>query len=188
MLIKKSTMIKNFLKLLLIKYKLRRVNYLSLCASDTYIGKNSSITTDKNSIINFNNCLTLNSYAIIKATNNSTVTLGYGVYIGDFSIVQASYADVKIGAHTMIAQHVKLISTNHYYKDKTKLISKQHIDTYKKGITIGEDCWLGSGCAIMPGVNLGRGVVVGANAVVTKDIPDYAIVAGVPAKILSYRI
>lgn len=56
-----------------------------------------------------------------------------------------------------------------------------------KDTTIGEDCWIGTGAKILKGVNIGNGVVIGANSVVTKDIPDYAIVGGIPAKIIKYR-
>lgn len=54
-------------------------------------------------------------------------------------------------------------------------------------VEIGCDVWIGDGAIIMPGVKIGHGAVVGANAVVTRDVPPYAIVAGVPAKILRYR-
>ena len=52
---------------------------------------------------------------------------------------------------------------------------------------IGNDVWIGSRCIIMPGVKVGNGAIIGANSVVTKDIPPYAIVGGCPAKIIKYR-
>lgn len=54
-------------------------------------------------------------------------------------------------------------------------------------VTIGNDVWIGMRSIIMPGVKIGNGVVIGAGAVVTKDIPDYAVVGGVPAKIIRFR-
>ena len=54
-------------------------------------------------------------------------------------------------------------------------------------VTIGNDVWIGMRSIIMPGVKIGNGAVIGAGAVVTKDVPDYAIVGGVPAKIIKYR-
>jgi acetyltransferase-like isoleucine patch superfamily enzyme len=53
-----------------------------------------------------------------------------------------------------------------------------------KPIKIGEDCWFGGNCIVLPGVTIGRGVTVGAGSVVTKDVPDYVVVAGNPARIL----
>jgi len=57
---------------------------------------------------------------------------------------------------------------------------------YQK-VIIENDVWIGANSVIMPGVKVGNGAIIGANAVVTKDVPDYAIVGGVPAKIIKYR-
>ena len=54
-------------------------------------------------------------------------------------------------------------------------------------VTIGNDVWIGMRSIIMPGVKIGNGAVIGAGAIVTKNVPDYAIVGGVPAKIIKYR-
>ena len=55
-------------------------------------------------------------------------------------------------------------------------------------ILISEDCWLGANSVVLPGVSLGKGTVVGANTVVTKSFPDYAILGGVPAQIIGSRL
>lgn len=54
-------------------------------------------------------------------------------------------------------------------------------------MTIGNDVWIGMRSVIMPDVNIGNGAVVGAGAVVTKDVPDNAIVGGIPARVIKYR-
>ena len=58
--------------------------------------------------------------------------------------------------------------------------------THKK-VIIKNDVWIGANSVIMPNITIGNGAIIGASAVVTKDVPDYAIVAGVPAKIIKYR-
>ena len=57
----------------------------------------------------------------------------------------------------------------------------------EKPVVFGECCWVGARASIMPGVTIGRGAVIAACAVVTKDVPDYAVVGGNPAKILKFR-
>ena len=59
--------------------------------------------------------------------------------------------------------------------------------TVVKEVSIGDDVWIGMRSIIMPGVRIGNGVVIGAGAVVTKNVPDFAIVGGVPARIIRYR-
>lgn len=53
-----------------------------------------------------------------------------------------------------------------------------------KPITVGEDCWFGGNCIVLPGVTIGKGVTIGAGSVVTKDVPDYVVVAGNPARVI----
>ena len=67
--------------------------------------------------------------------------------------------------------------------DETNLVKLNH----KSGVKINNDVYIGLNAIIMPGVTIGDGAVVGAGAVVTKDVPPYAIVAGVPAKVVKYR-
>lgn len=67
------------------------------------------------------------------------------------------------------------------------LTAKKHIADEERDIHIAEDCWIGAGAIILPGINVGRGCVVGAGSVVTKDVPDYAVVAGCPARIIASK-
>lgn len=94
-------------------------------------------------------------------------------------------ANVKIGNNVLIAPNVQLISINHEYKDITVPIMNQG---EKKGrIEIGDDVWIGTAAIILPNVKLSQGAIIGAGAVVTKDVPEYAIVGGNPAKIIKHR-
>ena len=92
---------------------------------------------------------------------------------------------VEVGSHTLFSPGVHCISGNHIFDDRETPIKYQGT-AYGK-ITIGEDCWLGTNVVVLPGVTIGRGAVVGAGAVVTKDIPPFAIALGIPAKVVGER-
>lgn len=86
---------------------------------------------------------------------------------------------IFIGDNTMVAPNVCIISANH---------SKNDFSKWEKDppIKIGANCWIGAGAKILPGVQLGDRVIVGAGAVVTKSFPEGSIVGGVPAKIIMH--
>ncbi len=182
-----TMVIKSAIKFALLNLRLARVNCYNI-KSTIHIGVSTIIETDGGSNIFLNENVSITDFVKITAENNGSVYLGHNVYIGDFSIIRASHAEIRIGNNCMIAQQVKLISTNHAYKDRNVLMRLQHIDQVKKGIVIGNDCWLGAGCTILPGVKIADGAVIGANTVVTKDIPEYAVVVGNPGRIISYRL
>lgn len=92
---------------------------------------------------------------------------------------------VEIGADTLLSPGVQVISGNHVFDDPNVRIRFQGT-TYGK-VSIGEDCWLGTNVVVVPGVTVGRGSVVGAGAVVTKDIPEFSVALGVPAKVVGHR-
>lgn len=173
-------------------YKKLRHKFLStekfiLNSYNFSIHRTSSIEIFDKSKIHFLGFFSINKFVTIFLNEGAEVIIGKNVYIGDYSTIRATRTKIEIGEHTIVGQDVKLIATNHAYASKDKLIKDQDIDLSKIGISIGEDCWLGAGCIVLPGVTLGRGVVVGANAVVTKDLPDYAVAVGNPAKILKFR-
>ncbi|MEK6793386.1 MAG: acyltransferase [Spirochaetota bacterium] len=92
---------------------------------------------------------------------------------------------LTIGKHVLIGQYVTIISTMHGFDDISVTIAKQK-DEYRP-VTIGDEVWIGANTTILPGVTIGKGAVIGAGSVVTKDVPSYAIVAGVPAKVIRFR-
>lgn len=92
---------------------------------------------------------------------------------------------VEVGADALLSPGVQVISGNHIFDDPDVPIKYQGT-AYGK-VTIGEDCWLGTNVIVLPGVTIGRGALVGAGAVVTKDIPDYGIALGIPAEVVGRR-
>lgn len=99
--------------------------------------------------------------------------------------------DVEVGAYSIFAPNVFMSSSSHQFKfSPPEIIKKQDLveKVKPRKIVIGEDVWLGINVVISPGVSIGRGAVVGANSVVTKDIPPYTIWAGIPAKQIDVRL
>ncbi len=116
--------------------------------------------------------------------------LGEGLEIGDNVGIAANAfisvrGSVKIGDNTIFGPDVKLFSENHIFEDTETPIYLQ--GATRLGIEIGEDCWLGAGVTVLDGVKIGKGCVIAAGAVVTKDVPDYSIAAGAPAKVIKSR-
>jgi len=77
------------------------------------------------------------------------------------------------------------VPSNHNFDDLEMPINQQ--GETKKGISIADNVWIGAGCRILDGVKIGTGAIVASGAVVNKDVPDYAIVGGVPAKLIRMR-
>ncbi len=104
-------------------------------------------------------------------------------------IINSKHENVIIKKYTSIAAHSTFVTNNHVSTVSIPqfLLGQSHINDKSGDIIVNEDCWIGTGVIILAGVNLGRGSVVGAGSVVTKDIPPYAVVAGNPAKILSVK-
>ena len=142
---------------------------------------------------------------IQKEANLIGCILGYGTYIERGT----QLINVKLGRYSSIAPGVKNIGGNHPTKEhvstypgfysasttdavsfvKTQKFEEfKYIDEDKKFLnSIGNDVWIGTDAVIMQGVTVGDGVVVAAGALVTKDVPPYAIVGGVPARVIKYR-
>lgn len=116
--------------------------------------------------------------------NPQNLELGSNVTIQPMTYIEAS-GGVKIGSDTSIAHGVSIMSETHNTAERDVLFKCQGM-TYKP-VIIGEDTWIGAKATILAGVTIGDKVIVGANAVVTKDLPDYAVAVGAPAKIIKYR-
>ena len=112
-----------------------------------------------------------------------TISIGRNVW-KSFAISPGCYVQggngVTIGDDTIFGPGVKIISANHDPYDFSEWVKAEPI-------TIGKRCWLGVGAVILPGVQLGDDVIVGAGAVVTKSFPSSSVIAGVPAKVISMR-
>ena len=123
-------------------------------------------------------------YRNVRITRPDQVVLGEGVSI-EYGCLLMSEGGIRIGAHSLIAPRVSLITHQHSYSEAGSLIA--HQATRYDEIEIAEDVWIGAGAIVLPGVQIGKGAIVGAGALVTCSIPPYEIWAGNPAKKIKER-
>lgn len=120
-------------------------------------------------------------------TNNSVkknpaLTLGNRVHIGAYSMIIAGEG-ITIGNNVLMSERIVIVDHLHDYMDIHKAVIDQPIKLEGE-IHIEDDSFIGAGAVILGGVTIGKHVVIGANSVVTKNIPPFSVAAGVPAKVI----
>jgi acetyltransferase-like isoleucine patch superfamily enzyme len=109
------------------------------------------------------------------------IKIGRGTFVGE-SVVVRGQGGVTIGNNVLIAPMAKIVAVNHNYTDITRPVIEQGITG--RGIVIEDGAWIGAGACVLDGVRIGAGAVVGANSVVTRDVPPHCVAVGVPAHIV----
>jgi acetyltransferase-like isoleucine patch superfamily enzyme len=140
-----------------------------------------------------------------KGTSNDGIRVGQGVFLGRGTILSCKDGDIVLGDHVNLGFHCEVFSGSKVvvgryglFAAQTYLVGGGHAfdkdgvpvvaqDRTSRGITLGENVWLGTGVKVLDGITIGDDVVVGAGAVVTEDLPRGAVAAGVPARILRNR-
>ena len=171
-----------------------------------FIGKKVKIKCKKK--ISCGRGVTIGDYTYIDALSKDGITIGNNVSFGrncqiectgvlrelgeslviedNVGIASNAFISVRgkvvIGKDTIIGPNVSIFSENHNFNQKDIPIRLQGAS--RKGVTIGKNCWIGSGVIILDGVAIGDGCVIAAGAVVTKDVPSKSIYGGVPAKFI----
>lgn len=120
----------------------------------------------------------------ILRTYNGWIKIGNNCTVNNYAFLYG-HGGLEIGNNVRISTSVTIIPMNHIYEDPNVPICKQGIRA--EGIKIEDDVWVGAGAKILDGVTIGKGSVVGAGAVVTKNIPPYSVSVGVPSKIIKKR-
>jgi len=146
------------------------------------IHADASIDASRSKGVILGDQVTLNRYSYVQGGDGG-VRLGNHVEINNFSIINGT-GGVDIGDDTLIGPGVRIISYQHQYS-AGQLIRTQSAE--KGSIRIGHDCWIGANAVILAGITIGNGSVVGAGAVVTRDVPENQIAFGVPARIIVSR-
>lgn len=116
-----------------------------------------------------------------KCLTNPVVSIGDRCLIGKGSGIVGHYS-ITIGHDVWTGHHVYITDQNHGYENIDIPISQQ--SQPERPVVIGDGTWLGFGTVVLPGVTIGKHVVIGANSVVTHDIPDYSVAVGAPAQVV----
>jgi acetyltransferase-like isoleucine patch superfamily enzyme len=145
------------------------------CLLDAKGDQNGGITIGRGVFIGRNTIL---------SCKNGDISIGDGVNIG-FNCEVFSASSVSIGAGTLLAAYAYLVGGDHAAHDPDVPIRDQ--ERVSAGIRVGRDAWIGAGVRVLDGVTIGDGAVVGANAVVREAVPDRAVAAGVPARVIGTR-
>ena len=118
----------------------------------------------------------------ITCSDEARIRIGSGTFL-NMGVMVAADELVEIGDHCMFANHCFVTDANHRFDDPDKPITWQGF-TSKGPTRVGDNVWCGAGVVITSGVTVGERCVIGANSVVTQDIPPFSIAAGAPAKVL----
>jgi len=121
---------------------------------------------------------------------NVWVAPGRGLVVGDdvdlaLEVLITSSGGVTIGDRTLVGYRTCILSANHAVPPRPGRIFGAGHETAP--VTIANDVWIGANCTILPGVTIGEGAIIAAGAVVTEDVAPYAIVGGVPARLIRFR-
>ncbi len=140
-----------------------------------------------------------------KGTTNRGITVGNGVFLGRGTILSCKDGDitlgdhvnigfyseifsassVTVGRHGLFAAYTYLVGGGHEFESTERPVLEQARSS--KGIALADNVWLGAGVKVLDGVRIGSNVVVGAGAVVTEDLPEGAVAAGLPARVIRRR-
>lgn len=125
----------------------------------------------------------------IKVSRNVRFGSGKNVVIGSYSGLNVGCwigNDTIIGNDVMFGPEVSILSGGHNF-ERTDIPMREQGATPRKPVVIGDDVWIGTRVIILPGIQIGSHSIIGAGSVVTKDVPEYAVVAGNPATIKKFR-
>ena len=140
--------------------------------------------------LNFGDYVTISRGVMIRPSSyyggdyGNGLTIGEHSSIGPYGYVGCS-GKIVIGKNVMFGPKCSLFAENHVFSDTESSIKSQGVQ--QKGITIEDDCWIGSNVTILDGVTIGKGSVIGAGTLVTKDIPTGSIVVDKREKLIRNR-
>lgn len=152
--------------------------------NDVEFRRNIELRAHNNSSIKIGSATRIDRGVRILSANNSIIEIGTGVRIGLYSVLNGGDS-ISVGKKTLLSGFVYLQTSMHSFSTKQTSIQEQGF--VHNPVVLEDDVWIGTHAVIMPGVTLRMGSIVGSNAVVTKSVNKYEVVAGVPAKPIKER-
>jgi acetyltransferase-like isoleucine patch superfamily enzyme len=152
--------------------------------TDIVIKLSAQFRITPGSILEIGNGCTIQDYSFFQLTMpRPKVYIGNNTVIGRHNIITAKNL-IRIGNDVLIGSYVQIIDHEHGTLRNMRIRDQEA----KIGeVIIGDDVWIGAGAKILMDAHIGNGAIIGANAVVTGDVPAYAIVVGAPARVIKYR-
>lgn len=118
---------------------------------------------------------------VLRIHDSCRLFIGEGTHVGYCCHIAGTQGNIVIGRDVLIADRVFISSVNYEYENIAKPVKKL---VSKGDVIIGDECWIGIGSSILSGVRIGKHSIVGANSVVTHDIPPYSVAVGSPARVI----
>lgn len=163
-------------------YKTKR--YLTKAGNGIVIKHNAEFWLTDNAVLEVGDGCTIQNFAFFQLTKpNPKVYIGNNTVIGRHCMITAKNL-IRLGDNVLMGAYVQVIDTNHGVK-AGQIIRDQNAEIGE--VVIGNDVWIGAGAKILMNCHIGDGAIIGANAVVTGDIPPNAIAVGIPARVIKYR-
>lgn len=169
--------------------RIKKAKNARLLAANNTVFEGATIVVEKSGTLRLRNHAWIGAQASI---HSKKITIGRNSAVHAFGTL---IGEVSIGDNVMIAKNVFISSGKHHYTIQPELpiklqdgiYAKTH-GIYSKEVIIEDDVWIGANCVIMSGISIGKGSIIGANSVVTADVPPYSVVAGSPAKKIKNRL
>ena len=156
------------------------------CGENVYIGDNVIVSCCQGGgCVELGDRVQIYGNTFIETGSGGTVQIGAGTHVQPGCHLHAHLGDIRIGRNVEIASGCGFFPYDHGTAPGTAIMDQPL--TSKGGIVIGDGAWLGYRVTVLHGVNIGAGAVIAAGSVVVRDIPENAIAAGVPAKVIKYR-
>lgn len=164
----------------LVKIKTFNAKKVKIDSWFIYIGKGVEISAE-NGFVHLGKMAYISDRVTLQCTKNGVITIGERCFINKNTMVVA-HGNITIGKNTLVADSVSIFDHDHATSDPSKELSEQGYII--EPIIVGENVWIGSHVVICRGVHIGDRAVVGACAMVNKDLPSMTLSCGVPAKVV----